>query len=101
MITYEVTATVDPVIVPAYEEYMRMRHIPDLLATGSFVGASFSKGKDHRYRMRYEAPDEAALQRYFTDHAAEMREHVHERFPMGITLTREEWTVIQNGRIEK
>lgn len=100
MITYEVTAVVDPEIVPAYEEYMRTRHIPDLLATGCFSAASFSRGDNSRYRMRYEATDQAALDRYFAEFAAQLREHVHARFPHGIQLSREEWTVIQQWRGE-
>jgi hypothetical protein len=100
MITYEVTAVVDPVIISAYEEYMRTRHIPDLLATGCFVAASFSRTAGSRYRMRYEAADQAALDRYFAEHAATLREHVHARFPDGIQFLKEEWTVIQQWREE-
>ena len=95
MITYEVTASVDPDLVPAYEEYMRTRHIPDLLATGCFIGASFSRAEGSRYRMRYEAPDQAALDRYVADHAPRLREHVHLVFPSGIRLERETWTVLE------
>ena len=95
MITYEVTATVEEALVSAYEEYMRTRHVPDLLATGCFVAASFSRGEGHRYRMRYEAPDEAALRRYLDEHAAALREHVHAWFPEGVRLTRETWEVLQ------
>ena len=41
MVVYEVTATVDLERCEDYEVFMRERHIPDLLATKSFIGASF------------------------------------------------------------
>ena len=43
MVTYEITAIVDALFAAAYEEYMIGRHIPDLLATGYFASATFSK----------------------------------------------------------
>lgn len=101
VITYEVTAIVDGGLVPAYEQYMRSRHIPDLLATGCFVAASFSRGEGNRYRIRYEAPGPDDLERYLAEHAERLRAHVHEHFPHGIRLSRETWTVLerweQNG----
>lgn len=95
MINYEVTAIVDRDLVPAYEEYMRSRHVPDLLATGCFTEASFSRADGNRYRARYEAPDEVALERYLAEHASRLRAHVHEQFPAGVQLSRETWTVLE------
>ena len=45
MVTYEVTTTVDPRLVEAYERFMRQVHIPDLLATGCFHGAALDQEK--------------------------------------------------------
>jgi len=94
MITYEVTATVEAERMVAYESYMKSRHIPDLLATGCFVAASFSRDGGNRYRMRYEASSRAELERYLRDHAGALRAHVVEVFPSGVALDREEWTVL-------
>lgn len=94
MIAYEVTAVVEESLVPEYEAYMRNRHIPDVLATGCFAGASFSRGAGNRYRMRYESPDHAALERYLSVHAPRLRKHVMEQFPAGVQLSREEWTIL-------
>ncbi len=94
MVTYEVTATVREDLSEAYERYMRERHIPDLLATGAFAGASFARSTPGRYRMRYEAKSRAELERYLVEHAPLLRDHVQQVFPDGVTLTREEWTVI-------
>ena len=94
MVTYEITATVRADLCEAYERYMCERHIPDLLKTGSFAGASFSRSAPGRYRVRYEAYDRAALDRYLAEHAPRLRRHMSEMFPEGVELTREEWSVL-------
>jgi len=94
MVTYEVTATVREDLCAAYERYMRERHVPDLLATGAFLGASFGRSSPGRYRMRYEARSRADLDRYLREDAPRLRDHVNEVFPEGVSLAREEWTVL-------
>ncbi len=43
MVIYEITAVVEPSLVLQYEQYMLMRHIPDLLATGYFTGVQLTR----------------------------------------------------------
>lgn len=95
MITYEITALVRGAEPSEYERYMRERHIPDLMGTGCFAGATFSRGEGGRYRIRYEAPDVAALERYLGEHAPRLREHFEHRFGAGVQLTRESWQVLE------
>ena len=95
MVIYEITAEVRDDLVPAYEAYMRELHIPDLLATGRFVGASISRTGAGRYRVRYEAPDHDALELYLAQDAPRLRAHFAAHFPNGVTLAREIWTVLQ------
>ena len=95
MITYEVTAGVRADLVEEYEPFMRTIHIPGLLATGCFSGASFGRSAPGRYRIRYEAYDRAALDRYLAEHAPRLRAEVDHRFPSGITLSREVWDVLE------
>ncbi len=95
MVTYEITAEVREDLVPAYEEFMRSTHVPGLLATGYFVGASFSRSTAGRYRIRYEARDAASLERYLAEHAPRLRAHFDAQFPEGVRLSREVWTVVQ------
>lgn len=96
MVTYEVTATVDLDLADRYERYMQDHHISDLLATGCFVHATFSRSGPGRYRIRYEAPDEVTLDAYLERHAAELRAHVDREFPRGVALSREVWTVLRS-----
>ena len=101
MITYEITATVELDLVVRYEDYMRSRHIPDLLGTGCFLAATFSRSAAGRYRIRYEAADREALARYLSEHAAELRAHVAEVFPEGVHLSREEWEVLESWPVSE
>lgn len=94
MVTYEITATVRADLCNTYEKYMTERHIPDVLETGAFAGASFSRTAPGRYRIRYEAHSRVALDRYLKDSAAGLRAHFSETFPDGVVLTREEWDIL-------
>lgn len=94
-VTYEITAIVRDDLVDAYEKYMRERHIPDVLRSGAFSSASFSRSAPGRYRIRYEASARSQLDDYLANHAAALRGHFTQTFPAGIELSREEWIVIE------
>jgi hypothetical protein len=96
MIAYEVTAVVEGRLVAAYERYMRGTHIPQVLATGCFRGAVFSRTSDGRYRTSYLAPDQADLDRYLQRHTATLREDFAAHFPEGISLSREVWAAVEH-----
>jgi hypothetical protein len=101
-IIYEITAVVRADLVKKYEEYMRGRHIPDLLETGYFHAASLSRSDENRYRIRYEAPDQNALDRYLKSDAARLRADFLEHFPEGVEVSREVWEVLESwGEILK
>ena len=53
MIVYEVTATIDATLADKFENYMREKHIADVLASGAFTGAEFETSEKGRYRTRY------------------------------------------------
>ncbi|HUQ18909.1 MAG TPA: DUF4286 family protein [Gemmatimonadaceae bacterium] len=99
-VTYEITATVQQDLREEYERYMRTRHIPELLATGAFSGASFVRSSPGRYRIRYEALSRETLDEYLAKYAPELREHFTAKFPEGIELSREEWDVVEQWPAE-
>jgi len=99
MVTYEVTTTVEPGLIAEYEAYMRTTHIPDLLATGCFHGAALTRSAPGRYRIRYQAPSEADLERYLDTHAPRLRGDFGSHFPRGITVSREVWVDLQSWEI--
>lgn len=96
MIIYEIAATVRADLIEKYEEYMRARHIPDLLATGFFAGAKMARAGENRYRIQYEARDEKALDDYLETQAPRLREDFIEHFPEGVEVVRENWEVLQS-----
>ena len=93
-VTYEVTAVVPSELVGQFEEYMRRRHIADVLATGYFESATFSR-TDAKYRMKYLAHSREALDRYLAEDTMRLRDDFYKHFPAGIELSREVWDVIE------
>jgi hypothetical protein len=94
-VIYEITASVQPELAEKYEDYMRRHHIPDLLATGYFQGAAFTASSTGRYRIRYEAYDQEALDKYLSNDASRLRADFASHFPEGAELSREVWRVLQ------
>lgn len=95
MIIYEVTTTVDTDAVPAYEAYMRDRHIQDVLATGCFVKASIASSLPGRYRIMYVALDLDTLDRYLSTHASHLRNDLARQLGDSVQVSREVWTELQ------
>jgi hypothetical protein len=94
-VVYEITAKVEPQFIEQYEDYMRRRHIPDLLATGYFCAAQFERSYSGRYRIRYEARSQADLEKYLETEAVRLRADFTENFPAGVEVSRELWRVVQ------
>lgn len=95
MVIYEITAIVNEDLAAKYENYMRGRHIPDLMETGFFARAFFTRSDVNRYRIQYHAHDEKALNEYLKTKAEFLRNHFLETFPEGIELSRENWEILQ------
>jgi hypothetical protein len=95
MIRYEVRAELRAEDADRYASYLKTQHIPDLMNTGCFVEASLEHREGGHFRTVYLAPDVAALDRYLATFAPALRAHALEKFPEGLTLSREVWTVVQ------
>jgi hypothetical protein len=91
MLYYEVTLQVQPAIAARVEEHMRAEHIPVIFATGCFQRIRFCRASAGRFRTTYEAVSQANLDRYLRDHAPGFRADFQDRFPAGVTVTREVW----------
>ena len=94
MVIYEVTATVRTDLLDTYEEYIR-RHISEILTTGRFVAASLARTSGNRYRIRYDARDQAEVDRYVAEDALRFRADFADHFPKGVELSREVWEVLE------
>ena len=95
MIIYEITATVNSQFALDFEKYMCEQHIPDLLATGYFLGAEMAMFSQGRYRIRYQASDKKSLDIYLNTQAEKLREDFLKHFPKGVELSREVLGVLQ------
>ncbi len=93
MIAYEVTVDVAAELADQFIAYMLIRHVPDLLATGCFIGAEFAQAGEVRFRQRYLAFSREDLDRYLAEHAVRLREDFARHFPAGTAITREVWEV--------
>ena len=91
MIVYTVSAAVREDLVESYESYMIGRHIPDVMATGLFVGATIARGEPGRYRVDYRLADRASFDRYIAAYSAELRDHFNQHLPEGVELSRSMW----------
>ncbi|MGH7583979.1 MAG: DUF4286 family protein [Gemmatimonadales bacterium] len=94
-VRYEVTLECSESTAPELERWMRNTHIPDVLATGCFIGAHFDRD-DGRFRTSYHAAGRADLDRYLAEHAARLRDEFARRFPTGVAVSREIWARLQH-----
>lgn len=93
---YEVTVSLSPEIAGLFLDFLRNKHIEDILKTGCFTGAKLETEADaeRRIRVRYLAADRESIDRYFEEHADRLRSAALERFPTGITIERAIWAEI-------
>lgn len=96
MLHYEVTLEVEPTLAESVEQFMRLQHIPAMLATGCFQRIRFFQASPARFRTSYQAAGQAELDRYLNQHATRMRTEFQAEFPRGVTVTREVWTERQH-----
>ncbi|MGB7212153.1 MAG: DUF4286 family protein [Gemmatimonadales bacterium] len=96
MIRYEVVLDVEPQLAPGLEDYMRGKHIPEILATGCFLDIRFERSGERRFRTSYHAATAADLDRYLSQHTGGFRASLIQYFPKGVTAVRETWTELES-----
>lgn len=95
MIRYEVVLEVEPQLAAGLEDYMRGKHIPEILATGCFVDIRFERSAADRFRTSYHAATAADLERYLSQYTGGFRASLIQYFPTGVTAVRETWTELE------
>ncbi len=95
MVRYEVIVTAVPELADRFEQYMRRKHIPEILATGCFAEIAFQRGDGGRFRTSYAAHSRGEVERYLADHTAAFRADFMAHFPAGVTAEREIWTDVE------
>lgn len=91
MIVYEVRASVEDAVAPAYREWLGP-HVAEILAIPGFHGAELlvEDGEPGRtvYCVRYHLADRGALEAYLRDHAPRLRADGIARFGTRFSATR-------------
>jgi hypothetical protein len=86
MILYNVTVKIEADAQEDWLQWMKSTHIPDVMATGLFLGYRICKvlGDDDvhgiTYAIQYECPDLAVFAQYQEMHAKRLQEEHQERF---------------------
>jgi hypothetical protein len=96
MVIYEVTSDVPAHAIAAYESFMRETHIPQVLASGCFEGASIDRSLPGRYRVRYVARNMDVLDRYLGTYAPQLRADFAAHLGSTVHVTREVWSELQH-----
>lgn len=85
MILYNVTVSIDPTVEEEWVEWMRSRHIPDVMATGCFIESRISRvhGEEQggcTYAITYLSPNEEKIKEYQEKHAPELQKDHSARY---------------------
>ena len=85
MIIYSVTVTIEAAIVREWLDWMRRVHVPDVLRTGCFTGATIYKmleptSDEQTYVIQYQCSAIAEYQRYRDHFAAALQKEHSDRF---------------------
>ncbi|WP_419213563.1 DUF4286 family protein [Maribacter sp. X9] len=86
MYIYNVTTNVEETAHHAWVKWMKEIHIPEVLSTGKFLSAKFTKVLVEEdmggvtYSVQYSVPDKATLERYYEEDAPRLIESVQRNF---------------------
>ena len=100
MIIYNVTINIDDSVHDEWLEWMKHKHIPDMLSTGKFSHAKMTKILVEEelggtsYSIQYTCADKATLERYYSENAKDMRADGEKRFANKFVAFRTELEVI-------
>ncbi|WP_179021244.1 DUF4286 family protein [Winogradskyella forsetii] len=98
MIIYNVTLNIDKSIHQEWLEWIK-EHIPQVLATGKFKEAKLTKvlvedDEAETYSVQYRAHSREALDAYYAEHAANLRQKGLKRFGDKVLSFRTELEVV-------
>ena len=85
MIIYSVTVTIEAAIEREWLDWMQRVHVPDVLRTGCFIGATIYKmfeptSDEQTYVIQYQCSAMAEYQRYRDHFAAALQKEHSDRF---------------------
>lgn len=102
-IIYNVTVNVDDAATAKWLQWMKLIHIPEVLATGCFlhcrllqVNEQMEGSTGSTYAVQYTAPSQADLNRYFAEHADALKAKTQEQFGNSLVAFRTTLAVLED-----
>ena len=102
MILYNVTISIDQVAEIQFLDWLRIKHIQEVLDTGCFSSARLCRLRSHAqpdatsYAIQYLAESEEHLKEYYQNHAPKLRDEGQKLFGNKMQVFRTELEVIEN-----
>ncbi len=100
MLIYNVTINIDESVHDPWLDWMRDRHIPDMLATGKFSHAKMVRVLVEEemggitYSVQYTVQDRKTLEAYYREDAQRLRGEAQRNFPNKFVAFRTELEVV-------
>lgn len=95
MIVYNVTVNADDAVATAFEQWMKQEHLPEVMATGKFIGYSFYKlltrqedETGHTFVVQYQANTMADFDDYTTNFAPALQAKTKAKFGNSVVAFR-------------
>lgn len=88
-VRYNVRVTVGDGLADRFAEYMRSKHIPDVLAAGKFDSGEIARSDDGSFLVSYQAASRSDLDEYLENHTGRLREAFSREFPFEVRVERE------------
>lgn len=101
MYIYNVTINVDESIHDQWIEWMQLKHIPDVLATGKFTKALMSQVLVNEdmggitYSIQYSCASKELLLSYYQDDAPRLRDDLQKKFSNQFGAFRTEMKIVK------
>ena len=100
MYIYNVTTNIEESTHERWVKWMKDKHIPDMLATGKFIGAKMSKVLVEEdmggvtYSVQFSVLDKVTLEKYYIEDATKLREEANALFAGSFVSFRTELEVV-------
>lgn len=100
MILYNVTVSIEDQTESDWLNWMRVKHIPDVMATGCFIESRISKVHANAengvsYAITYVSPTEEKYNEYLSQHSAELQKEHTARYSGKFAAFRTLLTVVE------
>lgn len=107
MYIYNVTTNIEEKAHDSWLQWMKETHIPQVLSTGKFLSAKFTKvlvEEDmggYTYSVQYTVPDKATLDRYYEEDAPALIESIQKKFAGQLVSFKTELEVVDEYFVQR